>query len=140
MKLFLLAAAAVIAMPATAQMQPGTQSGTSTPDSATPATPADAANPPGTTTQDAMPAQSSETMPNRPAGDPVGGYQPAGSPMTGTMTPGVSPVFRAAPSPSEAYPAPAPLASYPVCRPGQFDKCMNGTRSTHSRQVRARRR
>ena len=26
--------------------------------------------------------------------------------------------------PDEAYPAPPPLAHYPFCKPGQFDKCM----------------
>ena len=171
MKMFLLAAAAVIAMPALAQTTP--QSGTSTPDSATPATPADqttppadpstttppsggmqsmppstpadTANPAGTTTQDPMPAQTTATAPDaapmgNAAGDPVGGYQPAAPALSGTPTAGVAPTFRAAPSPSEAYPAPAPLAHYPICKPGQFDNCMQGAGSTHSRQVHRRRR
>lgn len=156
MKMILLAAAAALAMPALAQTTPATSSpGTGMPDTATPAdstapqstqdtnmspaqtdpmpaTPADTANPAGTTTQtNSMPMANS-------AGDPVGGYQPSAPAMSGTMTPGVQPVFRAAPSPSEAYPAPAPMASYPICKKGQFDKCMNGPRSTHSREVRGR--
>jgi hypothetical protein len=54
----------------------------------------------------------------------MGGYQPAQPPMTGTMSPGVTPTFQPAPSPSEAYPAPAPMAKYPICKKGQYDKCM----------------
>ena len=154
-KLFLLAAAATIVTPALAQ----TQSGTSMPDSATPgqptsadpaqtqsgatqsmpATPADTANPSGTTSQAPMPAQSDSAMAQDGSGTPVGGYQPSGPAMTGTMTPGVTPIFRQAPSPDQAYPAPAPLAHYPMCKPGQFDNCMQGSGSTHSRQVHRRR-
>ena len=55
---------------------------------------------------------------------PMGGYQPAQPPMQGTASPGVAPTFQAAPSPSEAYPAPQPMAKYPICKKGQYDKCM----------------
>ena len=48
---------------------------------------------------------------------------PSGAIM-GTLPPGVKPVYVQAPSPDEAYPAPPPLAHYPICKPGQFDKCL----------------
>lgn len=108
MKFILLAAAAILATPALAQ--------TTTPS--------------GGDTMSA-PAQSSST----PAGDPVGGYQPSAPPMSGPMQPGATVTFQAAQSPDQAYPAPAPMAKYPMCKPGQFDKCMQGAGSTHSRQV-----
>ena len=66
-----------------------------------------------------MPAQTT-TAPT----DPVGGYQPSRPAMSGPVTPGVTPVYVQAPSPDQAYPAPPPLAHYPFCKPGQFDKCM----------------
>jgi hypothetical protein len=69
-----------------------------------------------------MPAQTTTTAP-APA-DPVGGYQPSHPAIMGTLPPGAKPVYVQAPSPDEAYPAPPPLAHYPMCRPGQFDKCM----------------
>ena len=44
-------------------------------------------------------------------------------------------VFQPAPPPSEAYPAPAPLGSYPVCRANQFDKCLEpGARKRSARR------
>ena len=72
-----------------------------------------------------MPAQSTTTTTTTtvPA-DPVGGYQPSHPAIMGTLPPGVKPVYVQAPSPDEAYPAPPPLAHYPFCKPGQFDKCM----------------
>ena len=70
-----------------------------------------------------MPAQATPTTTAVPA-DPVGGYQPSHPAIMGTLPPGVKPVYVPAPSPDEAYPAPPPLAHYPICKPGQFDKCM----------------
>jgi hypothetical protein len=55
--------------------------------------------------------------------DPKGGYQPAGPALSGPVTPGTTVVVMPSKSPSEAYPAPAPLASYPWCNAGQFDNC-----------------
>lgn len=159
MKHFLLAAAAVIATPALAQ----TTSAPTTPDQTMPA-PNDASQPapqttmpaPQTSTPDAStaPAPADTAAPSQQApsqqpmaqtapatndaGDPVGGYQPAGPALSGTPTAGAPVTFQAAPSPDQAYPAPAPLASYPVCKPGQFDNCLQGRGSTHSRQVRRR--
>jgi len=70
-----------------------------------------------------MPAQTTTTTTTVPA-DPVGGYQPSHPAIMGTLPPGQKPVYVQAPSPDEAYPAPPPLAHYPFCKPGQFDKCM----------------
>ena len=124
MKLILLAAAAVIAVPAIAQTTPATP-------------PADqtmpAGDPAATTTDPSTPDQNAPAPMGAPTqqapmagttGDPVGGYQPNASPLSGG-TAGAQSVFRPAPSPDQAYPAPAPRASYPVCKRGQYDKCRN---------------
>ena len=126
MKMLLLAAVA-LATPAIAQNQPTTDS---------PQAPAQA-----TTPQDAMPAQQSaptdtnnaQQPPSnmeqpQPANDaaamaPNGGYQPATPPLSGQPAPGQQVTFQAGKSPNEAYPAPAPLKSYPICKKGQTDKC-----------------
>ena len=56
--------------------------------------------------------------------DPKGGYQPSTPPIVGTPEPGATVVFVPnTQTPSQAYPAPAPLASYPICKRGQYDKC-----------------
>ena len=55
------------------------------------------------------------------ASDPAGGYQPS-TPMP-TVPLGATVTFQQAPSPSEAYPAPAAMDHYPWCKPGQFDNC-----------------
>ena len=55
--------------------------------------------------------------------DPVGGYQPTTPPMTTPPPPGATVVFKQSASPSEAYPAPAPMAEYPICKKGQYDNC-----------------
>jgi hypothetical protein len=54
---------------------------------------------------------------------PMGGYQPASPPMSGTPAPGTTVRFQQAPSPSEAYPAPAAKDHYPPCRAGQHNGC-----------------
>lgn len=139
MKLYLLAAAAVLATPALAQTSTMPQSGSSMPDSATPATPADQ-TPPATdssmSSSTTMPAPSgttsttdsmSTTAPMAPAGTTM---TPAGQ-MGGMMGgAGVAPQPIAAPQPVNPNP--------PVCRKGQFDGCRNGPGSTHSREVRGR--
>lgn len=152
MKAILLAAAAVLAMPALAQTQstgsppmsgaptqqtPPTSSdpAMADPAMADPATPTDPAMQadPAMQTDPAMatpPPQSTDTMSAPMAGQPMGGmtaggYQPSVPATTGPAQPGAVVRFQAAPSPDQAYPAPAPLASYPVCRRGQFDKCRN---------------
>jgi len=55
--------------------------------------------------------------------DPHGGYMPSTPALSGTPTPGAQIVFVPSKTPSEAYPAPAPLAHYPICKRGQFDNC-----------------
>jgi len=55
------------------------------------------------------------------AGDPPGGYAPPPAPPP---PPGATVVFQPAPPPDVAFPPPAPLASYPPCKRGQFDKCV----------------
>jgi hypothetical protein len=55
--------------------------------------------------------------------DPVGGYQPATPPMSAPAAPGTTVVFQQAPAPDVAFPAPAPLAEYPICKKGQYDNC-----------------
>jgi hypothetical protein len=104
MKLILLAAVAAIATPAIAQQ--------TTTDTTTSQTTTD------TTTAAPAPVTTG-------SGDPVGGYQPSAPAVSGG-TPGASvpPTFQPAPSPDQAYPAPAPLAKYPVCKKGQYDKCI----------------
>lgn len=52
--------------------------------------------------------------------DPVGGYQPPAPPA---ITPGATVRFQQSPSIEQAYPAPAPLKSYPICKKGQYDNC-----------------
>lgn len=55
--------------------------------------------------------------------DPAGGYQPATPPMPTPPKPGATIVFQQAPTPDVAYPAPAPMADYPICKKGQYDNC-----------------
>jgi len=56
-------------------------------------------------------------------GDPIGGYQPAAPPMSAPPAPGQQVIFQPSVSPSQAYPPPAPLQSYPICKRGQYDNC-----------------
>ncbi|MDF2493180.1 hypothetical protein [Sphingomonas sp.] len=108
MKSFLLAAAALIAAPAIAQDQPAM---------------ADQA----ATTQSAPAAGTMQTSTD-PNGmriiETPGGYEPAGSPLKGTPEPGSRIVFQPAPPPSVAFPPPPPLPSYPPCKKGQYNNCM----------------
>ena len=145
MKFTLLAAAALIAVPAVAQdtMSSPTPSTTmqTPPTTTTPTTPmpsdpsAMQQTPMAPQTADpAMPApmdpamnQPMTTATTAPAmttdGDPVGGYQPSAPAMQGAMQPGATVRFQPAMSAAQAYPAPAPLASYPICKRGQYDNC-----------------
>jgi hypothetical protein len=78
----------------------------------------------GTAIAQNVPQQSTSTA-TQTEDDPKGGYQPAAPLFSGgTPTPGAQVIF--VPNPqtaSEAYPAPAPLKHYPICKPGQFDNC-----------------
>ncbi|MBW4330355.1 hypothetical protein KY084_05645 [Stakelama sp. CBK3Z-3] len=64
--------------------------------------------------------QQDATMNN---GDHRGGYQPDQPPMPVQPKPGQKVIFKASPPVSQAYPAPAPKAEYPVCKRGQTDGC-----------------
>lgn len=97
MKLLFLAAAAVIAMPAAAQDTPDPAPQDQTAPTTAPAT---------TTSQ-----------------DPIGGYQPATPPMSGTPQPGANVVFQPSQSPDQAFPPPAARETYPVCSKKVTDEC-----------------
>ncbi|WP_312487082.1 hypothetical protein [Sphingomonas sp.] len=108
MKLVFLAATALIAAPVFAQDT--TQAGAAI------------------TTDGAMATQqggmTAQTGASASAGtETPGGYQPAQPAMAGMPQPGAPVVFKQAPSPEQAYPAPQPLKSYPICKKGQFDQC-----------------
>lgn len=130
MKHLLLAAAALIAAPALAQTTPAAdpampmQQTTPPADPAAPPPAADPSAPPPPAAPMA-PAQTTGAMPAPTDGTtPAGGYQPTGNGMSGPMQPGAPVTFKAAPTPAEAYPAPAPMAKYPICKKGQYDHCM----------------
>ena len=144
MKFILLAAAAVIAAPAIAQDQTMTPPAdqtmpapTPTPDASMPAD--DTMSAPDSTMSTPDTAAPTTAMPQQPpmAGDapmatggdssmadPAGGYQPSAPPLQGTPAPGTTVRFQQAPTPDQAYPAPAPMAKYPICKKGQYDNCM----------------
>ena len=70
------------------------------------------------------PTTATTSAPMTTDGDPVGGYQPSAPAIQGgAAQPGATVRFQPAPSAAQAYPAPAPLASYPVCKRGQYDNC-----------------
>lgn len=136
MKFLLLAAAAAIAVPAVAQETPdtatsqtmpgGDPSQAGSPDSSTSMPQSDPSMQQSSTqsTGDSSMgggAMSAQTDPN--AADPAGGYAPMTS-GSGPAQPGATVVFQQAPSPSQAFPPPPPMKSYPICKKGQYDNCM----------------
>ena len=147
MKLILLAATALIATPLAAQTSgstgtssPTSDSGQATAPMQTPPTdstmPAqtDPAAPAPTDPAMSAPAPTDPSMASQPmapmastttpeAAATAGGYQPSAPALQGTAGTGAPVVFRAAPSPTEAFPPPAPKASYPICKKGQYDGC-----------------
>jgi hypothetical protein len=52
------------------------------------------------------------------------GLQPSTPALQGTPQPGSPIVFVPSKPPSEAFPPPAPLDHYPICKRGHYDKCM----------------
>lgn len=70
-----------------------------------------------------------QTQPDEPPNvqtvdDPKGGYQPTTPLFSGTPQPGQTVIFVPnSQTPTQAYPPPAPLASYPICKRGQYDNC-----------------
>lgn len=139
MKFILLAAVAAIATPAFAQ-----DTGTAPTDQTAPAGGADqsmgapqgdAMTPPPSASDQSMQQQQQQqpmtppsgggmaSAPSDPnAGDPAGGYAPSSAPTSAPA--GARVVFQQAPSPTEAFPPPAPMAKYPICKKGQYDNCM----------------
>lgn len=128
MKLILLAATAMFAAPVMAQTTPAPAPADQT---MTAPAPADAAPPP-------PPAQA--TMPPaETTGSPAGGYAPTGPAITGG-TPGsnLPPVFRPAPTPDQAFPPPPAQESYPICKKGQYDGCMQASQAPHKMKAKRR--
>lgn len=76
-----------------------------------------------TTTTETMGTTGAGTAATSPGEDPRGGYMPSAPALSGTPMPGQPVIFVPSASPSEAYPAPAPLSHYPICKRGQFDNC-----------------
>jgi hypothetical protein len=68
--------------------------------------------------QDMPAAQPSPAAPVSP--DPKGGYAPPPMPP---VPAGATVQFQPSVSPDVAFPPPAPLASYPICKRGQQDHC-----------------
>ena len=71
------------------------------------------------------------------ATDPAGGYSPSQPAISGTPAPGQTVTYQPAASPSQAFPPPAAMESYPICKKGQYDKCRQaGSSSTSKRRSR----
>ena len=125
MRFALLAAAAVFATPVFAQETPATAPTDQTVPAGDPsqadATATAAGAPQGDPSMQ-NPPPAAPTDPNMPA--PAGGYQPSTMGAGGPAQPGAQVVFQPAPSPSQAFPPPPPMAKYPICKKGQYDKCM----------------
>lgn len=66
----------------------------------------------------------------------AGGYQPSQPAVSGTPQPGATVRFQPAASPSQAFPPPAPKESYPVCKKGQYDGCMQASDARKSKRRR----
>ncbi|GAA0734258.1 hypothetical protein [Sphingomonas japonica] len=79
--------------------------------------------PTGTPPSSTMPMN--QPMTSMSGDDPAGGYMPSQPALSGPATAGATVRFQPSPSPDQAFPAPAPLAEYPVCKAGQTDGCRN---------------
>lgn len=118
---------------APAQMDPAMQSA--------PAAPADQAMQSGTmTTGSGTTGSGAMATGDSSMTDPAGGYQPSQPAISGTAQPGQTVRYQPAQSPDQAYPAPAPMASYPVCKKGQYDNCREGGSGTTGRKMMRHRR
>ncbi|WP_019515088.1 hypothetical protein [Sphingomonas sp. Mn802worker] len=160
MKSILLAAAALIATPAIAQTTTTPADGGATMPQDQTAPPADSTTAPAsdpamstppsaadpTMSSQSMPTTQSSSMPAPTTGGdgtmatPAGGYQPSQPAMSGQMAPGATVRYQAAQDPNTAYPPPAPKASYPICKAGQYDGCMQASDARGSRKAPRRRR
>lgn len=72
---------------------------------------------PASSPASAAPATQIETV------QTLGGFAPTGPALHGAIQPGQPVIFEPSAAPSVAFPPPAPLASYPICKRGQFDNC-----------------
>ena len=140
MKLMIAVALATIALPVYAQDQttpPAPPAAPSAPATTNgiPNTPLSTAPVPSTGPR----AQEGNLPSNDAAAAAGGGEQPATPPMSEPAMPGQPVVAAPSPPADTALPAPAPLDHYPICKKGQFDKCMepgNGGGTTHHRRHR----
>lgn len=75
-------------------------------------------------TQTAPAPAAPETAAPAATEDPVGGYQPSTPAIQGDTSSGQKPIFQPNPlTPTQAFPPPAPLVKYPLCKKGQTDNC-----------------
>lgn len=85
-------------------------------------------------------AQEGNLPTNNAAAASGGGAQPATPVMSEPAAPGTPMTALPSASPDTALPAPAALDHYPICKAGQFDKCMEpGNNGATTRRHRARR-
>jgi hypothetical protein len=146
----LLLATALIAAPALAQTQSTNAAQPSSTPGARPSTDTNTTMSQDTATTDSTSAQTQSTAPTdtmssptsgnsgamassadttsggamTAAGDdPKGGYMPSTPALSGQATAGAQVQVMPSMSPSQAFPPPAPLASYPICKKGQYDNC-----------------
>lgn len=57
--------------------------------------------------------------------DPIGGYMPTNPALSGPVAPGARVVFVPnTMTPSQAFPPPEPMKTYPICKAGQTDNCL----------------
>ena len=81
-----------------------------------------------TTSTAPMPRTGGSLGPGQTLDNDPPGYQPAAAPTAPAA--GATVTFQASADPATAYPPPAPQATYPICKKGQYDNCME--RSTAS--------
>ncbi|WP_174836902.1 hypothetical protein [Sphingomonas sp. CL5.1] len=73
-----------------------------------------------------------QTPPATDSSAQIGGLQPSAPALQGTPEPGSKVIFKQAPDPNTAFPPPPAKDSYPVCKKGQFDGCVQaGTGDGH---------
>jgi hypothetical protein len=120
----LIALAAVLALGGTAIAQDMPQQSITTTTTTTEQTTTTAPDSTMSTTDQSTGTTGAGTaMPDASMEDPKGGYMPSTPALSGTPMPGQAVTVMPSRSPDEAFPAPAPLKRYPLCKKGQFDNC-----------------
>ncbi|KQT32880.1 hypothetical protein ASG29_08225 [Sphingomonas sp. Leaf412] len=71
-----------------------------------------------------------------PATETSGGYQPSGPATSGPVQPGATVRVQPSMSPSQAFPPPAAKESYPICKKGQYDGCMQASDARGAKRAR----